>query len=76
MLSDFAFSVILMKLFVWCSLFGTQFQNVLWCEITTEDAFTSFANEKKPGDNGPYASLAAMFSNRVRHFDCVINRGC
>ena len=26
--------------------------------------------------NGPYASLAAMFSNRVRHFDCVINRGC
>ena len=28
------------------------------------------------GDNGPYASLAAMFSNRVRHFDCVINRGC
>ena len=25
---------------------------------------------------GPYASLAAMFSNRVRHFDCVINRGC
>ena len=28
------------------------------------------------GDNGPYASLAAMFSNRVRHFDYVINRGC
>ena len=27
-------------------------------------------------ENGPYASLAAMFSNRVRHFDCVINRGC
>ena len=26
--------------------------------------------------NGPYASLAAMFSNRVRHLDCVINRGC
>ena len=26
--------------------------------------------------NGPYASLAAMFSNRVHHFDCVINCGC
>ena len=26
--------------------------------------------------NGPYASLADMFLNRVRHFDCVINRGC
>ena len=33
---------------------------------------------RKPGHiaaNGPYASLAAMFLNRVSHFDCVINRG-
>ena len=28
------------------------------------------------GDNPPYASLAAMFKTAVRHFDCVINRGC
>ena len=26
--------------------------------------------------NPPYASLAAMFKTAVRHFDCVINRGC
>ena len=26
--------------------------------------------------SGPYASLAAMFLNRVSHFDCVINHGC
>ena len=27
-------------------------------------------------ENPPYASLAAMFKTAVRHFDCVINRGC
>ena len=27
-------------------------------------------------DNPPYASFAAMFKTAVRHFDCVINRGC
>ena len=26
--------------------------------------------------NPPYASLAAMFKTAIRHFDCVINRGC
>ena len=30
----------------------------------------------KLSHNGPYASLAAMFLIRVRHFDCVINCGC
>ena len=27
-------------------------------------------------ENPPYVSLAAMFKTAVRHFDCVINRGC
>ena len=45
--------------------------------VCTRLSFTEHSHRTGQGKrNGPYASLAAMFLNRVSHFDCVINRGC